>query len=187
MRLLQTAACCLLVAAPLVAQDKPPDSAAPKQANPFDLSAVKSLIGTDGIPTAASVATLEQQAQAAVAAGDCNQAVELLDKFAHKANALANLIGSGLQPYYDASYDSRKGFSYFKLSGLVPAEKLANEYRAKRNHAMIMQAECFTKLGETDRAVQMYFQALNLTSIDDAEWWDRAKTELYALLGVKVK
>jgi len=85
-----------LLTAPLVAQDKAADTS--KQANPFDLSAVKNLIGTEGVPTADAVAALEQQSQAAMSAGDCKQAVELMDKYARKANALANLIASGLQP-----------------------------------------------------------------------------------------
>ena len=161
------------------AQAQPPSK--PAQ-NPFDLTAARELIGDRGLATVEEVASLETEAQTKFESGDFKLAVDALDRYARQANALANLIVRGLQPYYGASYDARKDFSGARL---IPFEKLANDYKAKRNRAMVMQAECFVKLGDKQKASVTFFQALGLIDIDDVPLWERARNGLYALVGVK--
>lgn len=175
----------LLLAFGSVARINAQTPAAAKTENPFDLSAANELMGDFGLPTVQSVGELEKQTQASFAAGDCKSAVETLDKFARQSNALANLIAGGLEPFYDASYDERKKFSPVRLQQLIPFEESANKYKQKRNEAMVMQAECFVKLGEPKKAAGLFYQALRLTALEDWELWERARNGLYALLGVQ--
>lgn len=157
----------------------------PPAQNPFDLSAAKEALG-DKVPTMAGVAQLEQRAQTLIAAGDCKTAVDALDRYAKEANSLSNLLARALKPYYDGSYDEKKRFSGSRLSQFVPIERLANDYKAKRNRAMVMQAECLAKLGDSQKAAAIYYQALGLIDIADTEWWDRAREGLFGLLQVTI-
>lgn len=177
----------LLLSLALVAGDRAGAQApaAQRPEDPFDLSAASQLIGDLGLPTIQGVGEIEKQAQELFASGDCKSAVDVLDKYARKSNSLANLIASGLEPFYDASYDDRKSFSPSRLQQLVPFENRANLYKSKRNEAMIMQAECFVKLGEQQKAASLYYRVLQLTRLDDWESWERARKGLYALLGVQ--
>ncbi len=174
----------ILAQAATAAAQQPP-TAVPQTAaqNPFDLSAARQALG-DNLPTVSSVALLEKQAQALVEAGDCKGAVDALDKYARQANALSNLIARSLKPYCDGSFDERKAFVGSRLAALVPIERLGNDYKAKRNRAMVMQAECFVKLGDSQKAAATFYQALGLIDINDSEWWDRARNDLFSLLQV---
>ena len=163
-------------------QQQPP--VPPVSANPFDLSAAREAMGSS-LPTVSSVAALEQKALAVFASGDCKAASDALDPYAREANSLSNYIARGLKPYYDGSYDERKAFPAGRLSQLAPIERLSNDYKGKRNRAMVMQAECLAKMGESAKAAALYYQVLGLIDIEDTEWWDRARNSLNALLAVK--
>ncbi len=141
------------------AQTKPSD-------DPFDTSAAQKKIAELGVPTTASVADLEKQAGDLFTQRDCGKAIPALERFARQANWLANLVAAGVQPFYSASYDSRKNFGT-GVSELVPYERMANEYKSKRDRAMVMQAECVISLGQKDRAVSLLVRSLDLISIDD--------------------
>src|SRR5690242_9349109 len=76
-----------------------------KQPNPFDLSDAREQIASDsGLPTILRLKELEDRARAAFKSQDCKVALPLLDQYAKQANVMANLLRSGLQPFYKASY-----------------------------------------------------------------------------------
>ena len=175
----------VFVSSAMASAQQPPQVQTPV-GNPFDLTAAREAMG-DRIPTEPGVAALETAALAAFSSGDCKIALDALDKYAKEANGLSNFIARGLKPYYDGSYDDRKAFSGSRLSQLAPLERVANDYKAKRNRAMVMQAECLAKLNDPSKAATMYYQALGLIDIDDTEWWDRARNGLNALLKLTVK
>ena len=169
---------------PLNALAQAPIQAPATSPSPFDLSAAKAAMG-DVVPTVPAVATLEQQALAAFQGGDWKTAVDALDRYAKAANGLSNYIAQGQKPYYTASFDDRKLVPPAQLAKLVPLERLGNDYKEKRNRAMVMEAECLVKLNDTSKAASMYYQALGLIDVKDTEWWDRARNGLNALLQVK--
>ena len=154
------------------------------EADPFDLSEAQRLVEEYGVPKQGRVDVLGTQAEELFSQGNWAEALRALEESARQANWLANLIVAGLEPYYGASYDDKKGFSSSKIMELATFETLANKYKEKRNHAMVMQAECHVKLGDTESAVSYYYRALDLIGIDDP-WWDRARTGLYELIGVR--
>jgi hypothetical protein len=167
----------------LSAQQQQPTTTTATISNPFDLSAARQAMGDDEMPTATSVAALEQQSQSLFAT-DCKAAIDVLDKFARESNGLANYIAQTLRPYYNAPYEKTKKVGESRLNTLVPIEKLANDYKAKRNKAMVMEAECLVKTGDRSKAASLFFQALSFISIDEEESWDRARAGLFSILQV---
>ena len=153
-----------------------------KTGDPFDLSSSREKLGKLGIPTQSAVSDLESKAKALVAANDCRNAIPALETCARQANTLANLISAGLQPFYGAGYDDRRKAN---VGPLAKYESLANDYKAKRNRAIVLQAECTAKLGQRDQAATLFINALNLLSVDDTEWWDRTRAGLYGFIDVK--
>lgn len=153
----------------------------PVSVDPFDLTRAKAMLA-EGIPTVEEVNGLEETAKKSFESGNCKAAVDDLDLYAKKANHLANLIVAGLEPFYGASYDDRKAFR--DVRSLIPLENLANDYKDKRNRAMVMRAECLFELGQTEEGIGVMVVALDLISIDDQEWWMRARKGLYDAIGV---
>jgi hypothetical protein len=166
------------VGLPVVAQEKATEG----RKDPFDLSATAKQVKDLGVPTVSEVAALESKANDLYAAGEWKEAAVALDQFARKANWLANLIVAGLEPYYGASYDDRKNIGYANLQPLIPIEAKANAYKEKRNHAMVMRAECLAKLGDNAQAVSVLVGALDLIDINDKTWWERGRKQLYTLI-----
>jgi tetratricopeptide (TPR) repeat protein len=154
-----------------------------KQGDPFDLSRSREKIGKFGLPTVTRVADLENKARVLYAANNWREAGIALDRFAREANTLANLISSGLEPYYGASYDDKENIK--GLGALAAYEKLANDYKTKRDRAMVMQAECLILTGQKEEAAALLLRALDTISADDRDWWDRARNKLYALIDVR--
>lgn len=182
---MKTRRCCLLMAMALMAVLCISSCArAETQDAPFDLSEYQSRIDELGIPTMASVKEIADQAQAAFANGQHEEAIPLLREWAKKANWLANLISGGLQPFYKGSYDDRKSFPLKRLSALSAYERMSNDLKAQRDHAMIMEAECCVALARSNEAVSLYMKALDLLDIDDWDWWLRATNGLYSVIGV---
>jgi len=169
-----------LVTTSLTAQNNQESSS-----DPFDLTEINSRIDELGVPTVNSVNELEVNSERLFDEGNCEEALPVLESFAKNANWLSNIIATGIEPYYGASYDSRDNFPYRKLKPLIPLEEQANLLRSKRNHSFVMQAECHEKLGNKEQAVALYIKALNLISLDDGEWWDRARAGLYTIVGVQ--
>jgi len=156
-----------------------------KAEDPFDLTEINKKIEEIGVPTVQSVSKLESKSLDLFQAGNWEEALPVLESYAKNANWLSNILAAGLEPYYGASYDTRKDYPYRKLKPLIPLEERANKLRRKRNEAFVMQAECHDELGNKEQAVALYIKALNLISLDNKEWWDRARTGLYDIIGAQ--
>ena len=158
-----------------------------KQAiDPFDISANSIKVKELGVVTKPEVDKLEGTAKELFTANNCKDALPILEQYAKKSNFLANLISANLDPYYGASYDKKKTYSYEKLKPLIPLETLANDYKQKRNRAIAMQGECLLKLGEKAEAIPVLLKALDLLDLNDDEWWKRTRTNLLSAIEVKV-
>lgn len=169
----------LLMPLSAVAQDKASDD------DPFDISSTTEKVAELDVPTISDVDTLENSAKQLFNAENCTEAIPILEEYAKKANWLANLISSGLDPYYGASYDDRKDYPYIKLKPLIPYESLSNKYKRKRNIAIAMHGECLAKSGDKAKAVSYLVKALDLIHIDNEGWWKRTRENLYEIIGVK--
>jgi len=106
--------------------------------DPFDLTEINDKIEELGVPTVESVSQLETSAVELFEANNCEEALPALEAFSKNANWLSNIISSGLEPYYGASYDTRQDFPYRNLRPLIPIEERANELRQKRNESFVM-------------------------------------------------
>ena len=153
--------------------------------DPFDLSSISRQAEELGVPTKSEVDSLESRAGVLFESGDCQAALPALEDLAKKSNFLANLVFAGIQPYYGASYDYRKNYSGSSKQSLVEYERLANQYKNKRNRATVMQGECFAKLGDIVMAAIYLSKALDFIDIHDGYWWKRARKQLYGLLEVE--
>lgn len=158
-----------------------------KIADPFDLSASTSKVSELGVVTMPEVDALEIKAKELFNAGEYKSAIPILIEYSKKANWLANLISATLDPYYRASYDDRKSYSYAKLKPLIPLESLANDYKKKRNIAIAMQGECLLKIGDEKGAVPVLLKALDLIEIDNDVWWERTRNNLLKIIKVEMK
>ena len=157
-----------------------------KIVDPFDLSASTSQVDELGVITKPEVDALEVKAKELFNAGDYKAAIPVLIEYSKKANWLANLISASLDPYYGASYDDRKSYSYAKIKPLIPLETLANEYKKKRNIAFAMQGECLLKTGDKKGAVPVLLKALDLINIDNDIWWERTRNNLLSIIEVEL-
>lgn len=172
-----------LISLSAIAQDKASDI------DPFDVSSTAEQAKDLGISTISEVDDLEDSARKLFLSGNCTEAMPVLEEYAKQANWIANLISSGLAPYYGASYDDRENYHdgepYSELQKLVQYEKVSNEYKRKRNIAIAMQGECYAKSGDKERAVSYLVKALELFDIDTVRWWKRTRNNLYDLIELK--
>lgn len=148
--------------------------------NPMDLSELRKKTKEEGISTTNGVVALENEARELFDAGKCKKAVPAIKNYVKAANALANRIALGNKPFYGASYDDRKEFSI--TSGLVKAERDANNLKRKRNAGFVMVGECLAKLGKTSEAVVYFSKALGLINIENQTLWNRARKGLYKII-----
>jgi hypothetical protein len=151
--------------------------------DPFDTSTNVENFDKTGLPTVERVEELESIAKTLFQLKKGQEAADALDLFAKQANALANIVVSTLKPYYDASYEARSNFT--DISELAKLESRANDYKTKRNRAMVMRAECLLALGREAEAAGLLMNALDLIALDDANWWKRARENLLKVVGVK--
>ena len=154
------------------------------QPDPFDLSKNAKSIRELGIPTLSKVQALEQKATDLYKSQNWKAAAEANAEFAKGANWLANIISSGLKPYYGASYDDKKNFRS-DLSSLVALERQSNELRRKRNRAFVIQAECLINAGDRTGGFGLLLHALELIDINDKEYWSKARNMLYEMVEVE--
>lgn len=154
--------------------------------DPFDLTESTKQVSELGVVTQKEVDALQTKATELYTAEDCQAALPVLKEFVRKSNWLANMVHATLDPYYGASYDDRKEYSYEKISKLIPYENLANGYKRKRNIAMAMQADCHTKLGNTKEAIPLLLKTLDLLELDNDIWWDKTRENLMQITGVKL-
>lgn len=155
--------------------------------DPFDLSASASKVEELGLITKPEVDTLEEKAKELFNSGNCKAAIPVLIEYSKKSNWLANMVAATLDPYYGASYDDRKGYSYDKLKVLIPLESLSNDYKKKRNIAFAMQGECLVKIGDNKGAIPVLLKALDLIDIDNDIWWERTRNNLLKVIQVSAK
>lgn len=151
--------------------------------DPLDLSKFQVVRPGENLPTVETVAALEKEANDLFASGDCETALPKIVDYYTAANMLANIIRRGVQPYYGAGYDDKKGVNLGSdLQDLVVAENTSNSYIGKRNVAWVMEAECLVKLGKHDEAVASLFRALDYISIkpEDRALWKKARDLLWA-------
>lgn len=167
----------LTVSLSAVAQDK-------EASDPFNLQESSSKVNELGVITKSDVDQLEDDVKELFSAGKCDKAAPKLEEFARKANWLANIIASTLDPYYGASYDDRKEYPYSKLQPLIPLESLANDYKKKRNIAIAMRGECLLKQGDLETAVPVLMKALDLIELDNEAWWKRTRENLLKAIQV---
>lgn len=153
--------------------------------DPFDISIIKKKIDELGVPTVENVKKLKDNAYSLFNSGQWQKAASALNEYSRNANWIANLIASGLEPYYGASYDDKKKVDYNILEPLIPLEKMANEFKQQRNEAMVMEAECYLKLGDNPKAVVILNNTLDAINVTDDKLWIRARTDLFNLLGIK--
>ena len=150
--------------------------------DPFDTSELKNKVDGAGLATVVQVSELESKAKVLFNVQRNRAAAEALSLFSTQANALANIIVTGIQPYYNAAHADQQKCS--NIAELANFEAMANQYRLKRNRARVMQAECLIAIGEEMPALQLLMETINLIPIDDKIWWDRARKALYDLAGV---
>lgn len=158
-----------------------------KIVDPFDLSESSLKVKELGLVTKPEVDALEVKAKKLYNEGNCKAAIPVLIEYSKKSNWLANMIAATLDPYYGASYDDRKSYSYDKLKPLIPLESLANDYKKKRNIAFAMQGECMIKTGDKKGAIPVLLKALDLLSLDEDMWWEKTRNNLLQTLEVEVK
>jgi hypothetical protein len=170
----------LTVATALALANALPTAAQDEMDNPLDLTGLSEERKDIDVLTVAEVDDLEALTRAAFDAGDCKSALPLLNDYQKQANSAANLLHAGLKPFYGASYDDRKNFR--GTGALVKYESASNQYKKKRNAAMVMAAECLVKTGDKAGAVIRFQRALELIDIDDQALWDRARKGLYSLI-----
>lgn len=157
-----------------------------KISDPFDLSKSKSQVDELGIVTKTEVDTLEEKIRGLYSKGKCKEVIPLLDEYAKKSNWLANLISYTLEPYYGASYDDRKTYTYSKLEPLVPLETLSNNYKKKRNIAIAMHGDCMLRIGDRARAIPLLTKSLDLLSLENEEWWEKTRNNLLSIVEVSL-
>lgn len=153
----------------------------------FDLSAEQQKIEELGIPTVSSVATMKSEADTLWDNKDYEAAAVAYSKYAKHANWLANIISSGLEPYYSASYDKRKSWYPTKLSSsnLTDAESTSNDYKAERNRAMLYEGLCYYYLNDYETALPLIIKALDSIEINDETNWGLGMDALYSIIGYK--
>lgn len=155
------------------------------QEDPTDIGGILKEIDELGLPTVDSVKELKDRAYKLYEEKDYLQAAEAFKLYSKNVNWLANLISSGLEPYYGASYEDRKEYPYAKLKPLIPYETQTNKYRVERNIAMVKEALCYIEFGEKSKAASLLYKSLDLIDIDNYTLWEEARIALYKLIGVK--
>ena len=157
-----------------------------QESDPTDVSALLSELGEIGLPTIESVESIGNDAHAYFEAGNWEDGADAYAMLAKNANWLANLIRSGLEPYYSASYDERDDFPYSKLRPLVPIETLSNAYVRIRNEAMVKEGLCYGHLSDNLKAVSVLYKALDLIDIENEALWAEAREALFEIIGVEL-
>ena len=154
----------------------------------LDLSLLVAQVDEIGLATLDSVAALKQRSEDLVAQGNCQEAIPVLDEWAKSANQLAHFLRIGMEPFSGArGIDQQEYARSTKVAFQMFASVVlrAMELRRQRNQAMVLQAECQVAIGNPDLAASIYYQALDLMTLgkEEREYWDRARTGLYKLVG----
>ncbi len=149
--------------------------------NTLNNSNIEEIIKKSGLPTHKETILLETKSKQLFGKGNCTKAIPVLREFQKQSNALANIISAGINPFHRASHNARKAFRG-SLSEMAEFEGTANDFKRRRNAAMVMEAECLVKTGRNNAAAVKFFNALRMISIKNLTLWKRAREGLYALI-----
>lgn len=138
-----------------------------------------------GVPTIETVNAMKLKADALYDASNWTEAIIAYELYAKNINWLSNLLSQGLQPYYSASYDSKKSVSYSLLKSMIPIEAKSNEYKIERNIAYVKIGICYKNIGDTKNAVAYLYKSLDILSVDEIEYWKIAQNALMEIVGYK--
>ena len=176
--------CCLALMLPMMTAFAESDVETDSE---FDFAAEQKKVDELGIPTVTSVAALKSKADELWESKDYKEAANAYAEYAKQANWLANIISSGLEPYYGASYDDRKGWSpkEMSFSELALAETKSNSYKSERNRAMLYEGLCYFYLDEYELALPLLIKALDIIEISDEKNWQLGMDALYSIVGLK--
>lgn len=153
----------------------------------FDTSADTQQVEELGIPTTASVNALKVKADNLWKEKKYAEAAEAYEVYAKQVNWLANLVSSGLDPFYNASSSDRKDYypsdTTMRTSSLAKYEREANDYKKERNRAIMNQGLCYYYLKDYESALPLLLKSLDLFSLDEVANWKTAMTALYDIIG----
>lgn len=152
------------------------------EVDPLDLTQELEKIEKYGVPTIETVDAMKIKADELYTTESWEQAADAYIAYAENVNYLANLIKSGLEPYYGASYDNKKNISSSMIKKLVPHENKFNNYINSRNEAFTRIAICYYKASNHKKALPYLLKALDYIDIEDTENWVLAMDALYDII-----
>lgn len=146
----------------------------------FDITAH---IETHGIPSLVKVNQLEKNAEMHFKSKRYAQALQSYSEFVLHANALSLVLTKGMQPYYNASPEDRRGYPYARLKNLLPMEMEAAALQRRRGRGYVMMGHCQRELGRASEAATAYMMGLELIPLADEKLWAEAREGLLSILG----
>lgn len=152
------------------------------QVGDIDMTKIQAEIDEYGMPTISSVDQMLINADQLYDNKKWKEAADAYELFAKNANWLANLISTGLEPYYSASYDDKKSISYSVISPLIKYETKSNYYKGQRNKAILRQGICYYNLNDHKSSLPYILKALDLIGVKDTDQWKEARDILYAII-----
>ncbi len=142
-------------------------------------------IDLSNLRTLTELKAMKSEADRELAANGCASATEKFAAAAIQANATANILHAGLNPFYDASRDDREIISRSSkaLDPLIEKEKKMNEALKLRNSAWVQEGICKLEGGETEQGVAILNKALSLISVrTEVETWRSAREAIWSLV-----
>lgn len=171
---------CLAVLASTSAAQTIEDSIIPEPEVEVDFSNLKS---------PSDLNTMMSNAKNRLATDGCEVSVSLFSAVSVQSNATANIIRTGLEPYYRSGRDEKEAFSRKRenLQPLIEMETASNNMIRLRNEAWVREGVCLLELGERDRGISTLSQALNRISVDpeSRDMWLEARAAMWALVGLE--
>ena len=155
-----------------------------QSADPMDISSQLSNIKEHGIPTIEFVNNLAGNADSLFKNSEWEDAIDAYILFAEKANWLANIMATCLEPYYSASYKKKEQITFSKLSQFYIYETLSNAYKVARNDAYVKIGICYKNTGNSEQSIAYLLKALDLLSVSEYENWEIAKNMIGEIIGM---
>jgi len=132
-----------------------------------------------------SAAEVKELWRMANAAKDCKAQLPLLDAYAKLAASLTDVIHTGLRPMLRADGEQRQALQHMgQIAALRPYNDLADDYLQNVRVAKVMQAECYQKSGNVGEAIAKLTEVLETLPVGDLELWERARQDLYDVVGI---
>lgn len=152
--------------------------------DPLDVSIQKEQIEKYGVPTLSAVEAMKTKADALYDSKSWEQAASAYKIYAQHVNWLANLLSQCVEPYYSASYNDKKAYSY-AMEPFIPFESKANECKTNRNQAYVKMGLCYKNMGDIKNAVTYLHKSLDLLGVEDIDYWTKAKDAMAEILEFK--